>query len=137
MLRRPPRSTRTDTLFPYTTLFRSRALEPAQLRDQFIGRATRQLQRPAIQWIADDRVLEVGHVHADLVGASGFQAALQCGVGVEALAQAVVGDRVAAVLAHRHADAVARLAVAWPIDSATGQARKSVGSGKSVAGRGT
>src|SRR3546814_10056415 len=25
MLRRPPRSTRTDTLFPYTTLFRSQA----------------------------------------------------------------------------------------------------------------
>src|SRR3546814_13396410 len=32
MIRRPPRSTRTDTLFPYTTLFRSRHLlivEPA------------------------------------------------------------------------------------------------------------
>src|SRR3546814_13601939 len=27
MIRRPPRSTRTDTLFPYTTLFRSHALE--------------------------------------------------------------------------------------------------------------
>src|SRR3546814_5026070 len=27
MIRRPPRSTRTDTLFPYTTLFRSRATE--------------------------------------------------------------------------------------------------------------
>src|SRR3546814_20717992 len=26
MIRRPPRSTRTDTLFPYTTLFRSRPL---------------------------------------------------------------------------------------------------------------
>src|SRR3546814_3205225 len=26
MIRRPPRSTRTDTLFPYTTLFRSRVL---------------------------------------------------------------------------------------------------------------
>src|SRR3546814_12986157 len=26
MIRRPPRSTRTDTLFPYTTLFRSRTL---------------------------------------------------------------------------------------------------------------
>src|SRR3546814_4235447 len=26
MIRRPPRSTRTDTLFPYTTLFRSRHL---------------------------------------------------------------------------------------------------------------
>src|SRR3546814_1585809 len=28
MIRRPPRSTRTDTLFPYTTLFRS-LVEPA------------------------------------------------------------------------------------------------------------
>src|SRR3546814_7307633 len=27
MIRRPPRSTRTDTLFPYTTLFRSRFAE--------------------------------------------------------------------------------------------------------------
>src|SRR3546814_5566019 len=27
MIRRPPRSTRTDTLFPYTTLFRSRELK--------------------------------------------------------------------------------------------------------------
>src|SRR3546814_16929782 len=27
MLRRPPRSTRTDTLFPYTTLFRSSEIE--------------------------------------------------------------------------------------------------------------
>src|SRR3546814_8685271 len=35
MIRRPPRSTRTDTLFPYTTLFRSSipriAAHPAQL----------------------------------------------------------------------------------------------------------
>src|SRR3546814_13939431 len=28
MIRRPPRSTRTDTLFPYTTLFRSKAAYP-------------------------------------------------------------------------------------------------------------
>src|SRR3546814_5185416 len=28
MIRRPPRSTRTDTLFPYTTLFRSAAVDP-------------------------------------------------------------------------------------------------------------
>src|SRR3546814_15269276 len=27
MIRRPPRSTRTDTLFPYTTLFRSLSLQ--------------------------------------------------------------------------------------------------------------
>src|SRR3546814_8404960 len=32
MIRRPPRSTRTDTLFPYTTLFRS------EIRGQFPGR---------------------------------------------------------------------------------------------------
>src|SRR3546814_980579 len=30
MIRRPPRSTRTDTLFPYTTLFRSYSLEGGQ-----------------------------------------------------------------------------------------------------------
>src|SRR3546814_19512510 len=29
MIRRPPRSTRTDTLFPYTTLFRSGVDQPA------------------------------------------------------------------------------------------------------------
>src|SRR3546814_5474478 len=28
MIRRPPRSTRTDTLFPYTTLFRSARIHP-------------------------------------------------------------------------------------------------------------
>src|SRR3546814_12909084 len=32
MIRRPPRSTRTDTLFPYTTLFRS--VVRGQLRDE-------------------------------------------------------------------------------------------------------
>src|SRR3546814_9799817 len=32
MIRRPPRSTRTDTLFPYTTLFRSRTVLPATAR---------------------------------------------------------------------------------------------------------
>src|SRR3546814_15169892 len=31
MIRRPPRSTRTDTLFPYTTLFRSRARQLQKL----------------------------------------------------------------------------------------------------------
>src|SRR3546814_5736415 len=33
MIRRPPRSTRTDTLFPYTTLFRS-ARDPEQDHDR-------------------------------------------------------------------------------------------------------
>src|SRR3546814_7339652 len=30
MIRRPPRSTRTDTLFPYTTLFRSQRCRPGR-----------------------------------------------------------------------------------------------------------
>src|SRR3546814_20514842 len=40
MIRRPPRSTRTDTLFPYTTLFRSAAIILRALRlvgQQVIG----------------------------------------------------------------------------------------------------
>src|SRR3546814_3223613 len=57
MIRRPPRSTRTDTLFPYTTLFRSRvhphkrrrvgapdrARDPAWAGDE--RRGARRLQR--------------------------------------------------------------------------------------------
>src|SRR3546814_13744012 len=35
MIRRPPRSTRTDTLFPYTTLFRSIVLALAHRPDEF------------------------------------------------------------------------------------------------------
>src|SRR3546814_15016844 len=45
MIRRPPRSTRTDTLFPYTTLFRSRALR-VELGGQ-AGHAER-LDQPAV-----------------------------------------------------------------------------------------
>src|SRR3546814_1276355 len=42
MIRRPPRSTRTDTLFPYTTLFRSTwSLHRGELRRQS-GRGERQ-----------------------------------------------------------------------------------------------
>src|SRR3546814_5327130 len=48
MIRRPPRSTRTDTLFPYTTLFRS-CVRPAGAADGAIGRAGRR------HALADDR----------------------------------------------------------------------------------
>src|SRR3546814_11748022 len=34
MIRRPPRSTRTDTLFPYTTLFRSSQFDVQKKREQ-------------------------------------------------------------------------------------------------------
>src|SRR3546814_17776877 len=42
IVRRPPRSTRTDTLFPYTTLFRSqRADRAAGIFDDMTGAARR------------------------------------------------------------------------------------------------
>src|SRR3546814_1769151 len=44
MIRRPPRSTRTDTLFPYTTLFRS------------ILAADDRLRKAAFELILDNRV---------------------------------------------------------------------------------
>src|SRR3546814_1521573 len=44
MIRRPPRSTRTDTLFPYTTLFRS--FRPAP--DRAVAKATLGLSGPVI-----------------------------------------------------------------------------------------
>src|SRR3546814_3116283 len=52
MIRRPPRTTRTDTLFPYTTLFRSPALcgeNHRKKRSQLVNTAstTKKTARPA------------------------------------------------------------------------------------------
>src|SRR3546814_1651306 len=55
MIRRPPRSTRTDTLFPYTTLFRS--VEPpvgAQAED-----AARRIVQPGQPLVGE----EIGRAH--------------------------------------------------------------------------
>src|SRR3546814_18372632 len=38
MIRRPPRSTRTDTLFPYTTLFRSISEKQEEVRELLLKR---------------------------------------------------------------------------------------------------
>src|SRR3546814_14067739 len=73
MIRRPPRSTRTDTLFPYTTLFRSewpgRAHGKGHARTRRVSRghptgaepplcaldtggdATRRPHRPCLAWV--------------------------------------------------------------------------------------
>src|SRR3546814_18585677 len=60
MIRRPPRSTRTDTLFPYTTLFRSnRRILPdgvlEQIEDDLV--AILGLARAGLTW--------VGHIVVD------------------------------------------------------------------------
>src|SRR3546814_16501340 len=63
MIRRPPRSTRTDTLFPYTTLCRSMSFDE-------IARLAAAHHRPVGQdrWVSDrlarHSVAEGGHVQA-------------------------------------------------------------------------
>src|SRR3546814_11067612 len=57
MIRRPPRSTRTDTLFPYTTLFRSSSLnsepparfsEPATQHIQGVRRMSKRFEQRVV-----------------------------------------------------------------------------------------
>src|SRR3546814_4997477 len=65
MFRRPPRSTRTDTLFPYTTRFRSPAICPSSTtlfgRDGFLlGVGT--VRHPKLARRALAQLLR-GHVH--------------------------------------------------------------------------
>src|SRR3546814_4116723 len=64
MIRRPPRSTRTDTLFPYTTLFRSGAAQP------FIGAAL--VDRRALRPVLVERVRGVA-IFGDLVHREGAE----------------------------------------------------------------
>src|SRR3546814_15760588 len=47
MIRRPPRSTRTDTLFPYTTLFRSAQRRDRGVREPRAGTRIAELERRA------------------------------------------------------------------------------------------
>src|SRR3546814_948057 len=56
MIRRPPRSTRTDTLFPYTTLFRSR---PSVARLTIRLSSPRQRERGVVAGLRADRAVLV------------------------------------------------------------------------------
>src|SRR3546814_14009305 len=55
MIRRPPRSTRTDTLFPYTTLFRS---SPSSTLNSVVFRKPR--PRPCV---SQQKTLQSFHEH--------------------------------------------------------------------------
>src|SRR3546814_1229691 len=69
MIRLPPRSTRTDTLFPYTTLFRS---SDDHARDRYPGRqgrahpCPRDPGEPARQRAAAQRPPEIGRAPSEL-----------------------------------------------------------------------
>src|SRR3546814_8861225 len=75
MIRRPPRSTRTDTLFPYTTLFRSiddeDAVEPLVPRGAIADRLDRRVVQPRQEEQDDDRAAH-GH-HAPELGVDDAQ----------------------------------------------------------------
>src|SRR3546814_4553549 len=61
MIRRPPRSTRTDTLFPYTTLFRSQCFRLGLSNRAARQRAARYIQR--LLWpprLCDRRLIQSG-----------------------------------------------------------------------------
>src|SRR3546814_5373275 len=66
MIRRPPRSTRTDTLFPYTTLFRSKVgivARSASLTPEVIAQISAQLLgQSASSGIGGDPVHGMGFV---------------------------------------------------------------------------
>src|SRR3546814_10476450 len=58
MIRRPPRTTRTDTLFPYTTLFRSARKEDVVTLSALTGEGVDDFVR-----CTADRLREGTHVH--------------------------------------------------------------------------
>src|SRR3546814_1710591 len=91
MIRRPPRSTRTDTLFPYTTLFRS-GLGNAQ-QDRL------ELRRQFALGFQPDVVLE----HALALGLLAVQEAAVALVGDLDLAQHLANDHLDVLVVDLHA----------------------------------
>src|SRR3546814_7500933 len=69
MRRRPPRSTRTDTLFPYTTLFRSEGLQLTgeSRHHEILGLGRCAAKEPIVL-----ELLEQGEHFAPLVAAKSF-----------------------------------------------------------------
>src|SRR3546814_19870825 len=66
MIRRPPRSTRTDTLFPYTTLFRSYDLRRKHIsgRDYLYRIFDRGGNGQSLGPMTPEREVEFEHYHA-------------------------------------------------------------------------
>src|SRR3546814_12684484 len=92
MIRRPPRSNRTDTLFPYTTLFRSGGYpgQESVARTHFLGQAKRGL------------------------------ALFECDAPLEAGQQVMDGDRTLGAIASAATSGGQHLALAvLPLDAAT------------------
>src|SRR3546814_21176192 len=61
MIRRPPRSTRTDTLFPYTTLFRSFVTALIDIAICF-HRLPQGLARGIVRWLGSSNEAIIGYI---------------------------------------------------------------------------
>src|SRR3546814_11398846 len=68
MIRRPPRSTRTDTLFPYTTLFRSTAPTARRLASAALARPDGRFQAWARSSVVE-HTLHTGGVASSILAA--------------------------------------------------------------------
>src|SRR3546814_7431875 len=68
MIRRPPRSTRTDTLFPYTTLFRTMANFTclAAARNRVLGQQGWDVERQGLFGAPEVTVVLGAEAHASL-----------------------------------------------------------------------
>src|SRR3546814_5073205 len=67
MIRPPPRSTRTDTLFPYTTLFRSALLKVAEHQLQLLD-----LPVQLLRGVPEDHPTQLGELRLELLDLQGF-----------------------------------------------------------------
>src|SRR3546814_20897091 len=100
MIRRPPRSTRTDTLFPYTTLFRSKDIKGLISESNAQVKAGAGLVNQTGSSLTEivTAVKKVSDIVAEIAAASGEQAR-----GLEEVSSAV--GRLAELTQH-HADLV-------------------------------
>src|SRR3546814_21071609 len=95
MKRRPPRSTRTDTLFPYTTLFRSADTDTGRALPGASGRGNAGSKTAWTRcWIAQDRSRGEGrHRDVDRRNCAQDGAAIACGSGAADLGRVARGQR--------------------------------------------
>src|SRR3546814_2713412 len=61
MIRRPPRSTRTDTLFPYTTLFRSLKVQKDNFYGAYDGGINGGYAKTRFRSVVNDTSMEFGN----------------------------------------------------------------------------
>src|SRR3546814_15592114 len=93
MIRRPPRSTRTDTLFPYTTLFRSKELLIGEAADPALIDTIRRIveAHPEISAINHVRTIHTAPASIFVSVSADFEDELLMGPA-EALIETIEGE---------------------------------------------